>query len=196
MQRQQGPNIPAMIGDPGCQRGRPLDTRLTGGGLRPSHARMRRAEGRDGPAQGPAVRRRAVCRANAGPGVSAGRVACATSRWGARWRPGESPPRRASGTVWLPRPMPGTCVAGMWGTASANGPRCYGRGVPSPARGLRTVGVHRWRGSGPAVRRRRRGGEGPRPHQRLAGRQTMGSREGSGRGARWPGRRSLRSLSG
>jgi len=59
MRRQQVPNIPGMLGDPGCHRGRPLDTRLTCCRLWQSHTCMRHAEGVDGPDQVHAVLQRA-----------------------------------------------------------------------------------------------------------------------------------------
>ena len=69
--------------------------------------------------------------------------------------------------------------------ASANGPRFCCRCVRSPARYRHTFGVHQLRCSVRVVRRRRRGVEGPRQRRRLAGSQTRGSRDGSGRVAQW-----------
>jgi hypothetical protein len=55
VKRQQFPNTPAMIGDPGGHRGRPVDTRPICCRLRQSSARMRRAAVVDGSDQVHAV---------------------------------------------------------------------------------------------------------------------------------------------
>jgi hypothetical protein len=68
---------------------------------------------------------------------------------------------------------------------AASGPRPSCHCVPSRAPSPHIVGVPRQRRNVPVVRQRPRGGVEPRPPRPLVRRQTTGSRDAPGRGARW-----------